>query len=408
MMNPSTAAAISSNEKLSAKAAQFTESVIREMTRLALAHNAVNLSQGFPDFAAPEEIKAAARDAISRDVNQYAITWGAKSLRNAIAEKFARQHGMEIDPEREITVCCGSTEAMMSAMMAIINPGDEVVVFEPFYENYGPDAILSGASPRFVRLRAANNESAGGAGNWSFDPDELARAFTSKTKAIILNTPNNPTGKVFARAEFEIIRDLCLRHDAFLITDEIYEHMLYDGAQHISAATLEGMRERTITINALSKTYSVTGWRVGWAIAPPEITSAIRKVHDFLTVGAAAPLQEAGAVALRSPDSYYARLATEYLERRNRLLGLLTSAGFRCFKPRGAYYIMTDISNFGFANDVEFARYLVKEIGVAAVPGSSFYHNSADGAQQLRFTFCKKESTLAAAEQRLAKLRKRA
>lgn len=402
-MNPAAPSQISASVKLSAKAARFTESVIREMTRLAMAHNAVNLSQGFPDFAAPEEIKAAARDAISRDINQYAITWGAKSLRNAIAEKFARQHGMEIDPEREITVCCGSTEAMMSAMMAIINPGDEVVVFEPFYENYGPDAILSGASPRFVRLRPPSNSS-----DWSFDPDELARAFSSKTKAIILNTPNNPTGKVFERAEFETIRELCIRHNAFLITDEIYEHMLYDGAQHISAASLEGMRERTITINALSKTYSVTGWRVGWAIAPPEVTSAIRKVHDFLTVGAAAPLQEAGAVALRSPESYYQQLATEYLVRRNRLLGILTAAGFQCFKPRGAYYIMTDISNFGFANDVEFARYLVKEIGVAAVPGSSFYHDPADGSQQIRFTFCKKESTLAEAENRLAKLRARA
>lgn len=403
MMNLVTAAQASSSDKLSAKAGQFTESVIREMTRLALAHNAVNLSQGFPDFAAPEEIKAAARAAISRDVNQYAITWGAKSLRNAIADKFARQHGIEIDPEREITVCCGSTEAMMSAMMAIINPGDEVVVFEPFYENYGPDAILTGASPRFVRLHASAADG-GGAGNWSFDPDELARAFSNKTKAIILNTPNNPTGKVFTPAEFEIIRDLCIRHDAFLITDEIYEHMLYDGAQHISAATLDGMRERTITINALSKTYSVTGWRVGWAIAPSEVTSAIRKVHDFLTVGAAAPLQEAGAVALRSPDSYYTQLASEYLERRNRLFGILTGAGFRCFKPQGAYYVMADISKFGFASDVEFARYLVKEIGVAAVPGSSFYHNPADGSQQLRFTFCKKESTLFAAEERLSKL----
>ena len=394
-MNPAAGAATNA-ERLSAKAAQFTESVIREMTRLAMAHNAVNLSQGFPDFAAPEEIKAAARDAIARDVNQYAITWGAKSLRNAIAEKFERQHGIAIDPEREITVCCGSTEAMMAAMMAIINPGDEVVVFEPFYENYGPDAILSGATPRFVRLRAPE---------WTFDPDELSRAFSSRTKAIILNTPNNPTGKVFTRQELETIRDLCLRHDAFLITDEIYEHMLYDGAKHISGVTIEGMRERTITINALSKTYSVTGWRVGWAIAPSDVSSAIRKVHDFLTVGAAAPLQEAGAVALRFPDSYYQQLASEYLVRRDRLLGILNDAGFRCFKPRGAYYIMTDISNFGFANDVDFARYLVKEIGVAAVPGSSFYHNPADGAQQLRFTFCKKESTLAEAAKRLAKLR---
>lgn len=394
-------ASANTSARLSEKAARFTESVIREMTRLALAHNAVNLSQGFPDFGAPEEIKAAAREAISRDINQYAITWGAKPLRNAIAEKFARQTGIEIDPEREITVCCGSTEAMMSAMMAIINPGDEVVVFEPFYENYGPDAILSGASPKFVRLRPPNADDA----DWTFDADELARAFTSKTKAIILNTPNNPTGKVFERRELEIIRALCVRHNAFLITDEIYEHMLYEGARHICAASLEGMRERTITINALSKTYSVTGWRVGWAIASPEVTSAIRKVHDFLTVGAAAPLQEAGALALRMPDSYYTQLASEYLQRRDRLLGILSGAGFKCFKPRGAYYIMTDISNFGFANDVEFARYLVKEIGVAAVPGSSFYNDPVDGAQQLRFTFCKKESTFAEAEKRLANLR---
>ena len=397
-MNPVAAGRASGNAQLSDKAAQFTESVIREMTRLALAHNAVNLSQGFPDFGAPEEIKAAARDAITRDINQYAITWGAKSLRDAIAEKFQRAQGVTIDPEREITVCCGSTEAMMSAMMAIINPGDEVVVFEPFYENYGPDAILSGASPRFVRLRAPD---------WSFDADELERAFSSKTKAIILNTPNNPTGKVFSRAEMETIRDLCVRHNAFLITDEIYEHMLYDGATHISAATIDGLRDRTITINALSKTYSVTGWRVGWAIAPPEVTSAIRKVHDFLTVGAAAPLQEAGAVALRFPDSYYQQLASDYLQRRDRLLGILDDAGFKCFTPRGAYYIMTDISAFGFANDVEFARYLVKEIGVASVPGSSFYHHPADGAQQLRFTFCKKEATLAEASRRLSKLRRK-
>ncbi len=397
-MNPVAAGRVSGDTRLSEKAGQFTESVIREMTRLALAHNAVNLSQGFPDFGAPEEIKAAARDAITRDINQYAITWGAKSLRNAIAEKFQLTQGLTIDPEREITVCCGSTEAMMAAMMAIINPGDEVVVFEPFYENYGPDAILSGASPRFVRLRAPD---------WSFDAEELARAFSNKTKAIILNTPNNPTGKVFSRAEMETIRDLCVRHNSFLITDEIYEHMLYDGAKHISAATIEGLRERTITINALSKTYSVTGWRVGWAIAPPEVTSAIRKVHDFLTVGAAAPLQEAGAIALRFPDSYYEQLAGDYLERRDRLLGILGDAGFKCFTPRGAYYIMTDISAFGFANDVDFARYLVKEIGVAAVPGSSFYHNPADGAQQLRFTFCKKETTLAEASRRLARLRRK-
>jgi aspartate/methionine/tyrosine aminotransferase len=393
---PSPVASTHPSPRLSAKAERFTESVIREMTRLALKHNAVNLSQGFPDFPAPAEIKRAAQDAIAADINQYAITWGSKSLRNAIAEKFGHDTGLAIDPEREITVCCGSTEAMMSAMMAIINPGDEVVVFEPFYENYGPDAILSGATPRFVKLRAPD---------WTFDPAELAAAFGPSTKAIILNTPNNPTGKVFERAELEAIRDLCNRWNAFAITDEIYEHMLYDGAKHISMATLDGMRDRTITINALSKTYSVTGWRVGWTIAPPEATAAIRKVHDFLTVGAAAPLQEAGAAALKFPQSYYDTLAHEYAARRDRLLGILTSAGFRCFKPRGAYYIMTDISAFGFPDDAAFGRYLVTEIGVAAVPGSSFYQNPADGRTHLRFTFCKTEKTFQAAAERLAKLK---
>ena len=388
--------ATAASPKLSVKAERFTESVIREMTRLALRYGAVNLSQGFPDFPAPAEIKRAAQEAIAADINQYAITWGAKRLRDAIAQKFERTQGVAVDPEREITVCCGSTEAMMSAMMAIINPGDEVVVFEPFYENYGPDAILSGATPRFVKLHPPD---------WTFDPDELAAAFGPATKAIILNTPNNPTGKVFERAEFERIRDLCVRWNAFAITDEIYEHMLYDGAQHISLASLDGMRDRTITINALSKTYSVTGWRVGWAIAPPEATAAIRKVHDFLTVGAAAPLQEAGAVAMQLPPSYYETLAREYTARRDRMLGILTGAGFKCFKPRGAYYIMTDISAFGFPDDVAFAQYLVKEIGVAAVPGSSFYRDPADGRTHLRFTFCKKESTFQTATERLAKLK---
>ena len=380
---------------LSAKAARFTESVIREMTRLAMKHGAVNLSQGFPDFAAPEEIKEAARRAISQDFNQYAITWGAKSLRDAIARKFEATQGVRVDPEREITVCCGSTEAMMAAMMAVINPGDEVVIFEPFYENYGPDTILSGAAPRFVRLQPPD---------WSFDPAELAAAFGPRTKAIILNTPNNPTGKVFSRAELEFIRDLCVRWNAFAITDEIYEHILYDGTQHISIASLEGMRDRAITINSLSKTYSVTGWRVGWAIASPEVSVPIRKVHDFLTVGAAAPLQEAGTLALAMPSSYYHGLAEEYLRRRTRMLEILAKAGFVCFKPAGAYYIMTDISRFGFRNDVEFARHLVETIGVAVVPGSSFYNDPADGARQVRFTFCKRDETLEAAATRLARL----
>jgi aspartate/methionine/tyrosine aminotransferase len=403
MSTPETNMTHIARRMLSAKAEQFTESVIREMTRLALQHNAVNLSQGFPDFAAPAEVKEAARQAIADDINQYAITWGAKPLRDAIVEKFARTQGITVDPEREITVCCGSTEAMMSSMMAIINPGDETVVFEPFYENYGPDAILSGATPRFVKLRPPD---------WTFDERELAAAFGPHTKAIILNTPNNPTGKVFTRAELEFIRELCVRWNAYCITDEIYEHIIYDGAEHITMACLDGMRDRTIVINGMSKTYSVTGWRVGWAIAPPETTQAIRKVHDFLTVGAAAPLQQAGALALKSPQSYYDKLAANYAAKRERLLKILTASGFTVYKPRGAYYIMTDFSRFHFdeakypadSRDVSFAKYLVEHIGVACVPGSSFYNDARDGASQVRFTFCKKEETLAAAEARLANL----
>ena len=400
-----------SRRMISAKAEQFTESVIREMTRLALKHNAVNLSQGFPDFPAPDSVKEAARQAISDDINQYAITWGAKNLRDSIVEKFERTQGIRIDPEREITICCGSTEAMMSAMLAIINPGDEIVVFEPFYENYGPDAILSGASPRFVKMQPPKGEDS----EWIFDFNELAAAFGPHTKAIILNTPNNPTGKVFTRKELEFIRDLCIKWNAYCVTDEIYEHILYDGTEHLTMARLDGMRERTIVINGMSKTYSVTGWRVGWAIAPPETTQAIRKVHDFLTVGAAAPLQQAGAIALRSPQSYYDALAATYATKRQRLLKILSSAGFTVFKPRGAYYIMTDISRFHFpetdprfaseSKDVAFAKYLVQEIGVACVPGSSFYNDAQDGASQVRFTFCKKEETLSAAEERFSKLR---
>jgi aminotransferase len=284
---------------------------------------------------------------------------------------------------------------MMSTMLAIINPGDEIVVFEPFYENYGPDAILSGATPRFVKLSPPD---------WSYEEKELAAAFGLHTKAIILNTPNNPTGKVFTRRELEFIRDLCVRWNAFCVTDEIYEHILYDGTEHISMARIDGMRDRTIVINGMSKTYSVTGWRVGWAIAPPEPTAAIRKVHDFLTVGAAAPLQQAGAIALKSPQSYYEKLAGDYTVRRERLLKILTAAGFTVFKPHGAYYIMTDISGFGFPDDVAFAKFLVEKVGVAVVPGSSFYNDARDGATQVRFTFCKKETTLAAAEERLSRL----
>jgi len=388
---------------LSGRVAHFTESVIREMTRQAMLYGAVNLSQGFPDFPAPTEIKRAAQEAIAADVNQYAITWGAKNLRNAIARQMQLWQGIAVDPEREITVCCGSTETMISTLLAVCNAGDEVVIFEPFYENYGPDAILSGAKPRFVKLRPPDSPD----GEWTFDERELRAAFHSHTKAIIVNTPNNPTGKVFTRSELELIRDLCVEFNVLAITDEIYEHILYDGTRHISMAALDGMRDRTITINGLSKTYSVTGWRVGWAVAPPAITDAIRKVHDFLTVGAPAPLQEAGAAALGLPATYYQELAEGYRKRRDRLLPVLTEAGFRCFLPRGAYYVMTDISSFRFANDLEFVKYLVKDIGVASVPGSSFYDDARDGAQQVRFAFCKKDATLDAAGERLKKLRTR-
>ena len=383
----------------SQKAAQFTESVIREMTRLSDEHGAVNLSQGFPDFAAPEAVKTAARDAIAADINQYAVTWGARPLREAVAREFTRRYGVAVDPDTQVTVCCGSTEAMMSTMLATLDPGDEVVVFEPFYENYGPDAILSGAVPRYVTLHEPD---------WTVDPDALAAAFNDRTRAIIINTPNNPTGKVFTRAELTTIAELCRRWDVLAITDEIYEHIIYDGCRHVPMAAIDGMADRTVTLNSLSKTYSVTGWRVGWAIAPPGLTGAIRKVHDFLTVGAAAPLQEAGAVALSFPETYYAELAAGYQRRRDMLLALLEARGFVCFTPRGAYYVMTDIGGFGFADDVEFSRYLVQEVGVAVVPGSSFYHDPALGRTKVRFTFCKRDETLQEAGRRLQAVAARA
>ncbi len=386
---------------LSDKVSHFTESVIREMTRQAMLYGAVNLAQGFPDFSAPNEIKQAAQQAVAADINQYAITWGAKNLRNAIARQMGVWQGITVDPEKEITVCCGSTEAMISTLLAVCNAGDEVVIFEPFYENYGPDSVLSGAKPKFVKLCPPKDASS----EWTFDEKELRRAFDNHTKAIILNTPNNPTGKVFTRAELELIRDLCVKFDVLAITDEIYEHILYDGTQHIAMVSLDGMRDRTVTINGMSKTYSVTGWRVGWAVAPEKITNAIRKVHDFLTVGAPAPLQEAGAAALSLPPEYYAKLAEGYRVRRDQLIPALTSAGFRCFLPRGAYYVMTDISTFGFKDDVSFAKYLVQDIGVACVPGSSFYRDPKDGAKQVRFAFCKKPQTLDEASSKLGKLR---
>jgi aspartate/methionine/tyrosine aminotransferase len=388
---------------LSDKASLFTESVIREMTRQAMLHGAVNLAQGFPDFPAPAEIKQAAQQAIAGDVNQYAITWGSKNLRQAIARQMGVWQGISVDPEKEVTVCCGSTEAMISTLLAVSNPGDEVIIFEPFYENYGPDSVLSGARPRFVKLRPPEEA----AGEWTLDETELRAAFHRNTKAIIVNTPNNPTGKVFTQEELNLIRDLCVEFDVLAITDEIYEHILYDGKRHISLASLDGMRERTVTINGMSKTYSVTGWRVGWAVAPEKITSAIRKVHDFLTVGAPAPLQEAGAMALSLPAEYYAKLAEGYRGRRDHLVPALERAGFQCFLPRGAYYVMTDIAAFGFPDDLEFTKYLVREVGVAAVPGSSFYQHPRDGARQVRFAFCKKPETLDAAAERLSNLRVR-
>ena len=383
---------------ISERASGLVESVIREMTRLALQHGAVNLSQGFPDFPAPAELKQAAKRAIDADINQYAITWGAKNFRDALARKASRSLGWQVDPETEVTVCCGSTEAMFATLLSLLNPGDEVVIFEPFYENYGPDCALTGAVPRFVRLRPPD---------WRFSLEELEAAFNERTRAVILNTPNNPTGKVFTREEMEGIAELCRKWDTLAVTDEIYEHILYEGHRHISIASLEGMRERTVTVNSLSKTYSVTGWRVGWTIACPELSNSIRKVHDFLTVGAAAPLQEAGVTALSLPESYYQKLAADYTERRDRLLGVLEACGFSCFRPFGAYYIMTDISRFGFPDDTSFVEYLIQDVGVASVPGSSFYSNPADGRQQVRFTFCKSDATLDEAARRLLKLKAR-
>lgn len=388
--------------RISKKALSFTESVIREMTREALKYGAVNLSQGFPDFAAPFEIKEKAMEAIAGDKNQYAITWGVKEFRDSIAKKTKWFLGLDIDPETEITVTCGSTEGMIAAMLACVDEGEEVIVFEPYYENYAPDAILSNATPRHVTLYPPTKDGE----SWTFDKDELRSKFNEKTKAIIICNPNNPTGKVFTLEELEFIADLCKEFDVLVFTDEIYEHIIYDQSlKHISMAQIEGMRERTVIVNSLSKTYSVTGWRIGYCIAPPDITSAIRKVHDFLTVGAAHPLQVAGAYALSLQPSYYEELQTEYAHKKDILFPALREAGFKCFAPQGAYYIMTDISDFGFENDIEFTKHLIREIGVAVVPASSFYQDKSLGSQQVRFCFCKKDETLYSAVERLQKLR---
>ena len=383
------------NNRESLKAQSFGESVIRGMTRLCREYGGVNLSQGFPDFPAPDKIKEAACRAVMADVNQYAVTWGAPALRSAIVAKTKAFYGLKIDGETEITVTCGATEAMISALLATVDPGDEVIIFAPFYENYGPDAIICGAIPRYVQLQAPD---------WSFDRTELEAAFTEKTRAIIINTPHNPTGKVFSQAELEVIAELCCRHDVLAITDEIYEHILYDGARHLPLAKLPGMAERTITINGISKTYSVTGWRIGYCLAAPEITAGIRKIHDFLTVGAPAPLQEAAAVMMGCELDYYENLAKFYQGKRDFLLEVLTAAGFHCQIPLGAYYIMADFRDLSELGDLDFAHYLVKEKGLAGVPGSSFLPPGTPDSGQIRFCFCKTEATLDAAAECLRAL----
>ncbi|GAC1618838.1 MAG: aminotransferase class I/II-fold pyridoxal phosphate-dependent enzyme [Candidatus Dormibacteraceae bacterium] len=386
--------------RLSLRAGSFTESVIREMTRLNLALNgperAVNFAQGFPDFPPSNEIVEAAQRALADGFNQYATTWGAPQLRTALATKQSLAWGREVDPESEVTVSCGATEAMIAAMLALLNPGDEVVIFEPFYENYGPDCILSGAVPRYVSLRAPD---------WSFDPDQLRAAFNARTRAIVVNTPHNPTGKVFTRLELETIAGLCQEFGAVAITDEIYEHLVYRG-EHVSMATLPGMAERTITISGASKTYSVTGWRVGWLIAPPSLTAGLRKVHDFLTVGAAHPLQVAVAAALGFPAAYYDSLLEEYTERRDAMVAGLSAVGFGVRHPDGAYYVMADIDGFGFDGDVAFARHLIAAAAVATVPASSFYHDPTAGRGQVRFSFPKRMETLERGLQALAGLQR--
>ncbi len=373
----------------------FTESVIRGMTRLAMQHDAINLAQGFPNFAAPEVLKEAAVQAIRDDINQYSVTWGALRLRKALVRKYAEWYDLDVNPETEITVCCGATEAMASTLMAIVDPGEEVIVFEPFYENYGPDAVLCGAKPVFLPMPLGQ----------SLDMDRVAAAFSSRTRAIIINTPNNPTGQVFSREELEGISELCREHDAYAVTDEIYEHILYDG-EHIPIATLPDMHDRAITISGASKTFSVTGWRIGTIVAPPDVTDAIRKVHDFLTVGAPAPLQEGVAAALESlGPEYYSELAASYRARRDLMHAGLVEAGFRCAPPAGAYYILADFSDISSQRDDEFAERLVREVGVASVPGSSFYSRPQDGRTMVRFAFCKTEELLADAARRLRRIR---
>ena len=392
--------------QLSHRAAGFQESVIREMTRIHALHGGVNLAQGFPDFDPPQEIIEAACKALRDGFNQYAITWGTPRLREAVARHATEFNRIPTDPVDNVTVCCGATETMIASLMAVCNPGDEIIVFAPYYENYGPDAILSGAVPKYVRLHPPNAQCPT-PNAWSFDPDQLEAAFSERTRAIIVNTPHNPTGKVFARAELEQIAELCMRHDSLAITDEIYEHILYDGREHVSIASLDGMRERTITISGASKTFSVTGWRLGWAVAPKEISVGIRRVHDFLTVGAPHPLQEAAVAALGLPESYYRELVEKYAVRRAMVDAMVREVGLKPYQPEGAYYTLTDTSDVTDEDDVPFTMRLVKEIGVAVVPGSSFFPPEwPDGKRLIRFAFPKKEATLREAAERLSALKR--
>ncbi len=385
-----------SKDLISHKANSFGESIIRGMTRVATATKAVNLAQGAPDFPTDERIKQAAIEAIQRNINQYAITWGAKSLRDAIAAKEKRFRGRDLDPGKEITVCCGATEAMMSTLLAVINPGDEAIVFEPFYENYGPDSILSGAIPRYVKLHPPANDQE----DWYYDEHELAAAFNDRTKVIIINTPNNPTGKVFRQKEMEFIAQLCQKWNVLAVTDEIYEHIIYDGEKHVTMANLPGMKDRTITINGASKTFTVTGWRIGYIIAPENLTVAIRKVHDYLTIGAAAPLQEAIAFAMGLPDDFFQHLSKDYQRKRDLLLAGVREAGFKAYKPWGAYYLVSPIPEAGFKNDYDYSIHLAEKGHVATVPMNSFTleHTSIG---MIRFCFGKKDETLLAGIEKL-------
>ena len=382
----------------SRRAEGFTESVIREMTRLCQKYGAINLAQGFPDFDPPVEMRRAAALAVNHGLNQYSITHGSIRLREAVAKKVRSYNHIQCSPDDNVTVTCGTTEGMIASLLALLDHGEEVVILEPFYENYGPDSILSGAKCRYVELEEPT---------FRIEEELLKEAFTRKTKAIIVNTPHNPTGRVFTRKELALIRDLCVDHDAFAVTDEIYEHIIYDEREHVSIASLDGMHDRTITISGFSKTYSVTGWRVGYIIASKKLTGAVRKVHDFLTVCAPTPLQEACVTALKLPTSYYDNLRRLYDRSRKLVLEALEQASFNCTVPEGAYYVWTDIERTEFKDDRELAQHLIRKVGVGAVPGSSFYHIPSKGRQKLRFSFSKKPETIVKAADRLKHFRAR-